>query len=253
MKESGMNISNRDRQLLTILLAIVFIFLAYYFVAGPAFDKGVLLSQDLQLAEENLQKINATIEQASELRTKAESKKNELTEKYKLFLYDINEPKLINRMASLMGTTGFVVNNYQQSTPELGKIFFLSSEYTPPQYSLLDIAKELNPELIEPAPAESQESASEANSSLPEAVEQMDIGIGFSGADYDTIRSFLKAIEGLERSFILSDIVINKDAQIAGLQGQIIIRAISLPKIDEGEADDLSFQPTIPQGRPNPF
>jgi len=63
----------------------------------------------------------------------------------------------------------------------------------------------------------------------------------------------LAALEGLDRTFVLSDIVMGKDTQSAGLQGQLLIRSISLPKIDEAEANDLLFQPTVPKGRPNPF
>jgi hypothetical protein len=81
----------------------------------------------------------------------------------------------------------------------------------------------------------------------------MDLGIGFTNVGYDAIYRFLTAVESLERTFVLSDVVIGKDTQSAGLQGQLVIRSVSLPKIDETKSNDLIFQPVVPIGKPNPF
>lgn len=252
MKQKNLNINKRDQQLLTILLAIVLMFLSYYFVAGPAYDKGKRLTEDLVLARESLSEARATAEKVPELRRDEAARRLELKEKYQLFLYNIDEANLLYRIDSLMIQTGFVAESYEQSDHMTGKIYFSPSSYVPSQYSLLEIAKELNPDLLQSETGTAEGSPGNDAKSL-DAVEQMDITIGFSGISYNSIYQFLKSVEGLERSFILSNISVGDDPQITGLSGQLILRAISLPKIDEGEKNDLEFEPAVPKGKTSPF
>ena len=252
MKHKNLNMNKKDHQLLTILLAFVLMFLSYYFVAGPAYDKGKRLAEDLAIAKEDLAEAVLTAEKVPELRRDEAAKRLELKEKYQLFLYDIDESKLLYKLDSLMPPAGFVTESYEQSEHTVGKIAFSASPYTYPQYSLLDTAKELNPDLLRPETGAVEGSPGSSAKSL-DAVEQMDITIGFEGIGYDAIYEFLKAVEGLERSFILSSVSAGDDPQTTGLSGQLVIRAISLPKIDEGEKIDLEFKPAVPKGKASPF
>ena len=253
MKQKNLNISKRDQQLLTILLAVVIVFIMYYTIAGPAYDKGVLLKNEMHLAEEDLQRMQTTIEQAPELKKDVVAKRIELQEKYKLFLYKIDEPKLIHKMDNLMSASGFDIDEYVQSELILSKISFSFSDYIEPRYALLDIARELNPDLAKLESEEESGVKPAEDSVVLDQVEQMDIGIGLSGVGFESIYKFLKAVEGLERSFIVSNITIEKGSQASDLSGQLILRAISLPKIDEAEKEDWVFAPIVPKGKTTPF
>lgn len=255
MKEKTLAVSKRDQKLLSILLAFVLVFLCYYFVAGPAFDNGLILTENLAMAEQNLQKAQALLEQAPKLEAEVANTKKALTEKYSLFLYRIDEAGIFYQLDGLMTNTGFAVNGYQQTLGYLGKVVFPTSSYIPNKYTLKDFAGVLNPSLIE-ADAEGNTTSTTQKADtagLPDTVEQMDLGIGFQNAGYDAIYRFLTAMEGLERSYIISELIIVKNPEGTGLNGQILVRAISLPKIDEADAGDLVFLPATPKGRPNPF
>ena len=258
MKEKSLAVSKRDRQLLSILLAFILVFLCYYFIAGPAFDNGSILKQDISIAEQNMQQYKLVVEQGPVLEREVAEKKDELTEKYAIFLYKVDEARILYQLDTLMTGTGFAVNRYQQSGKDVSKVEMPSSDYAPNLYPLLELAQQLNPSLIEVSvegnntDKPEEETVTEETVTL-DNVEYMDIGIGFNNAGYDAIYRFLTSVESLERTYILSDIVIGKDTQSAGLLGQLVSRSISLPKVDEAEADDLVFQPTVPKGRPNPF
>jgi Tfp pilus assembly protein PilO len=253
MKQKGNTISKRDQQLLTILLAVVLIFLAYSFVAGPAYDKGKVLKGDIRSAEETLQTAQDLVQQGPQLKKELALEKAEMQEKYRIFLYDINEPNLLYSLDTLMAASGFAVNSYQQDVSIVGTIDFIASDYVPPQYPLLDMAKELNPDLAQNQGQGTNTTPEDAGEDLAAAVEQMDINIGFSGAGYDAIYRFITAVEGMERSFIVNEISIGKEPETAGLSGQLIVRAISLPKIEEAQKDDMNFEPVVPKGKTNPF
>ena len=253
MKEKSIAVSKRDRQLLSILLAVVLVFLLYFFIAGPAFDNGSVLKQDISIAEQNLQQNKLMVEQTPVFKQEVAAKKEELSKKYALFLYEINEARILHRLDALMTDTGFVINRYQQSEKSVSKVSMPSSSYAPNLYPLLELAKQLNPALIEVTSEGNSNSETLEGTAPSDTVEQIDISIGFANVGYDAVYRFLAALEGLDRTFVLSDIVMGKDTQSAGLQGQLLIRSISLPKIDEAEANDLLFQPTVPKGRPNPF
>lgn len=255
MKDKTNTISNRDRQLLAILVAIVLIFICYYFVAGPAYDQGLILSVDRTAAQTELQATKALLEQRGDLEKQSDARKTELTKKYSTFLYALDDSKLLNQMDGLLTANGLISNSYQQSQEVLEKVELPKSDYTPFQYSLLDTAAKLNPDLIVPMPDgnNNTQAASGTQTVTLDTVEQMDISIGYTGATYEAVYNFIRDLEGLERSFIVKEILIGKDLVAGNLQGQIVVRAISLPKIDETQATDLIFQPVLPQGRTSPF
>lgn len=257
MKDKTLAVSKRDRQLLSIMLAFVIVFLAYFFIAGPAFDKGTTLLSDRQFEMTNLERTKAVIEQAPQVERDLTAKSAELTEKYQVFLYKIDEARILTQLDVLLAQSALAVNSYRQSGSTVDVVRMPISEFSAQTYELLNLASALNPTLVEPPvegnniPEDQKQSGTET--AVANTVSQMDIGIGYANASYDAIYNFLTALEGLDRSFILSDIVIGKDTQVAGLQGQIVLRAISLPKIDEAEAADLQFTPLVPKGKASPF
>lgn len=252
MKDKSLAVSKRDRQLLSVLLAFVLLFALYYFVAGPAFDSGNQLALDRQLAQDSLERVKVVMSQGPELQREMEAKKEEMSGKYQKFLYSINEARLLHQMDSLMTANGLVVTSYRQSGPTVDRVTMPVSGYTEPQYPLLDIAKALNNDLVKPE-TPGNNNSEESAEPLAVTVEQMDLGISFANVGYDVFYRFLKSIEDMERSFIVSDIILSRDPQVAGLQGQIVVRVISLPKVNETDAVDMEFQPIIPQGKTSPF
>jgi hypothetical protein len=250
MKDKTAEISKRDRQLLSILVALVILFICYYFVASPALDQGGIVVEQLQTAEAELQKAQELVVQGPNLKRDVARMKEELTLKYATFLYNINEPRILHQMDGLMTTSGFVIESYTQSEHIVSKLVLPASAYMPPMYPLLELAKKLNPLVVKEVVLSEVEPTSQGS---VDSVEQIDIGIGFSGVAYDALYRFIQGLEATERSFIVSDIVIENDIQEPGLSGQLVVRAISLPKLDPDEATDLTFTPALPQGKATPF
>lgn len=253
MKEKSLAVSNRDRKLLSILLAVVIMFLLYMFLASPAYEESLLKKAEISTANSTLASMNDTIMKAPEIKQSIAQKRSDLSEKYKIFLYDLNEPKLLHQIDTILISSGLAANSYQQSVKSVGKVVLQQSGFMENTFPLLDIAKKLNPDLSETAEVIDSNAAPPTEANVADIVEQMDITIGFSNAGYQTVYSFLRAIETLDRSYILSDFALTADQQAAGLQGQVVIKSISLPKINEIESSDMTFQPTIPQGKISPF
>lgn len=263
MKDKSLAVSKRDRQLLSILLAFVILFVLYYFVASPAFDNSTILLQDRQLAEAELTRTQTVIDTSQQLVQQVEAKREELTDKYSLFLSDLNEAKILHLMDIQMAAAGLTVIGVQQSAPAVEKIVMPVSGYQPPEYPLQKVAEALNPSMIEEnvegntmneeQQTTEQAASAETEVSLMDAVAQMDFGVSFTNVPYDAIYRFLTAVERLERSFIISEVSIGKRPETAGLAGQIMFRSIELPKVGEDPKEDLLFTPTVPQGRTAPF
>lgn len=252
MKEKSLAVSKRDRQLLSILLAVVVLFALYYFLAGPAWDRGAQLTEEKAAAAAVLEKTNAMLAEAPQKEKEVEAKRAELQEKYAMFLYDINEARILHQMDGLMTAAAFPVNSYLHADPVIEPVTMPQAEFEAIPYPLYDIAMKLNPALVEPLPAGNNASESGNEVGLA-SLKQMDVSANFSNAGYEAVYRYLTALESLDRTYIVSSIAMGRNQDTADLQGQILIRAISLPKVNEEENTDLQFQPAVPQGRTNPF
>jgi hypothetical protein len=252
MKEKSIGVSKRDRQLLSILLSVLILFLLYMFLAGPAYDTSVLLNEEIISAEVSMQRIKDTVAQAPDLKVQIDTKHAEFEDKYQVFLYELSEAKILYQIDGIITETGFVANSYLQSNKMVSNVDLPKSVYMPNTYPLLEMATKLNTELT--GNIEEVTSVQTADTSnLSNMIEQMDITIGFSNIGYQNVYTFMKALEDLNRSFIVSSILLAKDQESTNLVGQIMIRSMALPKINASEADDMYFEPVVPRGKTSPF
>jgi hypothetical protein len=254
MKKNALNISQREKNMLAILAAAVVAFVLFNYVMSPALMTGTVLTQEKKAAETELDRINTLVEQYPVLIKQEKSEKSRLTEKYKMFFYDLNQERILYKLDSLLVNSGFSITSYVTNKASAAQIFAVSPIYEPLGYPLLDVASKVNPTLEkEPVPEGASNNPNpDGGDKIPmDAIPTADITLSFNNATYESATAFIKSLENMDKSVFVRSVTMSKSE--TGIGGQIVLSLYSLPKLDDSDMDLLKFEPTIPKNKANPF
>lgn len=257
MKKMDIKVSERDKKMLIILLAVVIGFLCYTFIMNPALTKGSELKAKAVAASAELKRVKNLIENLSTIQTQEADKKQEISKKYEQFFYDLNQEQILYKMDTLFQESGMTVSSY---TPSKQVVISIPANIKTPYvtYPLLDLASKSNFSLTDPiykikADKAAAGTTTEASqTTLPaDAVPTYDVTINFNATSYASIMTFIRKLEEMNKSIVIKKIDLRKSD--VNLNGQIILTLYSLPKVDEKESEYLKFLPSVGTGKPDPF
>jgi hypothetical protein len=255
MKKVSMEINQRDKRLLTILAAAIIIFLLYNYAISPALINGSLLSEEVQSAEQQMNRINALIEQYPTLGEQEKAEKKKLADKYKMFLGDLNQERILYKLDTLLIESGFNVSSYALTKTAAAQIVVNKPVYTPINYPLLELASKINPpqtdDQVGEAGVDKAEKSTGSKEMPMDSIPTTDLTLSFNNVSYESVMAFLKAVEDMDKSFIVRNISMSKSE--SGTGGTVVLSLYSLPKLDDADKDLFKFDPVIPKGKVNPF
>lgn len=252
-------INQRDKQLLMILLAVVIAFVIYYFIISPGLDSYTEKSAQVNSLESELVIVNESIQNISKLRNEDRTQRQNLTLKYKLFFGALKEDRLLNQLDILMRAAAFKVSGISISEKTVTTIDLAKGAYTPNQYPLSDLANKVNPPInntiINPSADKSGEQAAnqqQTDSGKPAApedsVEMLQVNLSYADTGYTSIVAFLKSLEGMGKSIIVSNATFTKSDTGTGLSGAMTLNIYSIPKVGTTEDDYLQFNQQYTNG-----
>ena len=257
MNKQLINISERDKKLLMLMIMVLAAFLSYYFILNPALMNGSLLKAQYEDAKEENHRVETVINKLPDLKKEEVSQKQQLQEKYKQFFNEINEARIMYKLNTTITTAGFPVDSVAFSRASVAEIAVDTTDYKPLIYPLYVNASKTNPDLAitkEDTGDQTNQPQQQNQNSIPnDAVVYSDLSIGFSTSSYEAIYSFLKKLEELDRSIVVKKVTIEKSIETNGIKGEIILGVYSLAKPNESDSSDLQFNPSLPKGKPNPF
>lgn len=251
MKKAPFIASRRDRNLLMILAVAIVFYLCYTFIMTPALVRKATLNMELDAVTAELERAEATVASLPELEKEADALSSELTQKYVVFFPELNQSKILYQMDTLMINTGFKASSFIPSAPVPTAVVIEQGTYMQPSYPLLDIASRINPDIIKSDSGNQEEAPAAATEESDDMIPAMDIAVNFSNTSFESINSFLAAVEGMKKTVVLRNVSIAEEAE--GLQGQLIFSLYSLPRLNNAEKGYLEFVPVIPLGKTNPF
>ena len=245
MKKQKLVTNQRDKDLLIFLGIIIVIFLLYNYAISPAIEKGSMLKEEVNNSKTELATSNDLVDQYSSLVQEEQNTRKTISNKYSMFLFEINQERILYKLDTLIANSGLPVASYSNTTAVASPIVFPTPTYTPITYPLLDLASKVNPSLALAATT----AAIDATSG--EAIMTTDIILNFNNSSYETAMSFMKSIEEMDKSVIVRNVALSKTE--TGIDGQLILAFYSLPQIDNAVKDPLEFGLAVPQGKANPF
>lgn len=253
--------SSRDRSLLILLLAVIVFYLCYTLVMTPAMVKSEMLKADLMSTQEQLNRAHELSGKTAELKIQEKQLREDMIKKYSLFLFDLNQSRILNKVDALMIGAGLPAASYIPTPETPSQVPVEMGAYTPPGYPLKDLALRINSEPETEAQADTQgggestvqgdPAGAAAAVESPDMIPGTDVTVGFKAASYESIINFISSVEKMNKTVIVKSITVSKDE--AGLTGQLILSFYSLPKLDPNQKDGLDFTPAIPAGKANPF
>jgi hypothetical protein len=250
MKNKKFVSGTKDKKLLYFLGTLIACFLVYNYGISPAWEKAQEISQEAIEIDGWVASAHSAI--ASVVHNKEMDRQTllELTEKYKPFIYELRQERIIYYLDTLAADAGLNVASYSQSLVSLETIAVPVAGSSGLQYSLLDDAAKINEDLKRGDAEAVGENVQDVNLS-DDVIPATHVTLSFTGADYGHIEAFIKKIEREKRSIIVEEIEFRK---VEGrLDGKIVLSLYSLPKLDPSESKELIFQPVLPLGKTNPF
>jgi type IV pilus assembly protein PilO len=253
MKKKNLVVTQRDKQLLILLCAVVIGFLLYYFVIDPALEKGSSLKAEAQSAASELEYANNLVDNLSGLTEKESETREELSAKYASFFYSLKQERILYQLDTLMQQAGFDAQDCSFGDVVLTDNIDISedlSNYS--SYPLLDAALKLNPSLSEFVQDYiSSDDEASADALSDDVIPACEVTISYEGVSYASLMKFLSGLEGLNKTLIVTQI--DMETSDGLLEGEIVVTFYALPKIDESESDDFNFVPSNATGKSDPF
>lgn len=250
-----LKMSGRDRNLLILLLAAIVFYLCYTYVMVPFMTATDLIREELQSAEGELARAEALSGKEVEMKKQEAMQKDDIIEKYAVFMTDIKQSRILYKVDTLAVGTGFPISSYVPATDVISQVMVETGFYIPPDYPLKNLAFEINPSLQEDIikeEASGEESAAPQTSVESEdMIPGTDISIGFGSASYESVYNFIGQVEKLNRTAVLKSIDLTGSGGM--MQGQLVFSFYSLPHFDPNQKDGFDFNPVIPTGKVNPF
>ncbi|HYE68572.1 MAG TPA: hypothetical protein VEA58_08170 [Anaerovoracaceae bacterium] len=250
-----LKMSGRDRNLLILLLAAIIFYLCYTYVIVPFMAETELLQMELESVEAELVRAEELSGKEAEMKKQESALKDDIIEKYAIFLTDIKQSRILYKVDTLATGTGLPISSYVPALDVISPVMVETGFYVPQDYPLKDLAFEINPELREDSVKEEASGGEPAAPQTANASEDMipstDVTLGFGTTNYESVYNFVGEVEKLNRTAVLKSIGLSVGD--GGVQGQLVFTFYSLPRFDQDQKDGFDFIPVIPPGKANPF
>lgn len=244
------NLNKRDKNLLLLLLVVVAFYISYTYVITPALStNGALKAEQVQL-QSDIIRSKELIEKEEELKTQAGQQKQDIDKKYNIYLKSLNQAQILIRMDTILTESKFNIERYIPTDTSAVQVPLESGLYEALKYPLLNMAKQLNSNLIE-EPSQEAGEVLVTEGELGDMLPNSEITFSFNDATYSSMYEFIKSVEGLDKTIQLK--AINISGNEDKISGEIIFSLFGLPPIDENNMTDYPVIPVIPKGKANPF
>ena len=245
------NMNKRDKNMLLLLLVVLVFYVCYAYVITPALTLSEGLKSDIIQLEADIRSSEETLAKSEELETELLEMKEEVNDKYSVFLGSLDDAEILYKIDTVMSGVDLKADSYMPAEVVYSKVAVERGVYEQFKYPLLEMAEKIEPQMY-PVPeaviGESEETTEEVS---PDSVALADITINFYDVSYDKIYNFMQGMEDLDKTITLKDIEISKAEE--GLTGHMTYSLYVLPVLSQDHKDELKFTSVIPRGKVNPF
>ena len=244
------NMTKRDKNLLLLLFIVIIYYLCYTYVITPALETSSSLKIEQEQLQTDLLRAKELIGKEDELRTQSENLKQEINQKYSIYLKSLNQAQILMKMDTLMSETKFPVDGYISTETAALQVPVESGLYEDLKYPLLNMAKQVNPNIAEEK-SQTEGEVIVTEGELEDMLPNSEITFSFNDATYSSMYDFIKSVEELDKTIQLKNVTIaaNEDK----ISGEIIFSLFGLPPVDENNMIDYPVTSVIPKGKANPF
>ena len=244
------NMTKRDKNLLLLLFIVIIYYLCYTYVITPALETSSSLKIEQEQLQTDLLRAKELIGKEDELRTQSENLKQEINQKYSIYLKSLNQAQILMKMDTLMSETKFPVDGYISTETAALQVPVESGLYEDLKYPLLNMAKQVNPNIAEEK-SQTEGEVIVTEGELEDMLPNSEITFSFNDATYTTMYDFIKSVEELDKTIQLKSISITGNEE--KISGEIIFTLFGLPPIDENNMIDYPVVNVTPKGKVNPF
>lgn len=264
MNKKNLNMSTRDRNLIILLGLAIVAFICYMYIVSPALQRGASLKADLSNLNDQITVANENIAKLPDLKRVEGEQKAKLVEKYMIFFYEINQERILNKIDSLIASSGISVTAYTPTPINVGQISVEKPSFLSLNYPLQDLAGRTNPSIVstkdqkgstsaDVSQVDSNSNVSGSTDTIPtDSVPFTDITIELTNSSYPSVINFIGSLENMKKSIIIKSIELVK-MDTPGIQGQIVISLYSIPKLDDADKEYLKFLPVVAIGKVDPY
>ena len=244
------NMTKRDKNLLLLLFIVIIYYLCYTYVITPALETSSSLKIEQEQLQTDLLRAKELIGKEDELRTQSENLKQEINQKYSIYLKSLNQAQILMKMDTLMSETKFPVDGYISTETAALQVPVESGLYEDLKYPLLNMAKQVNPKIAEEK-SQTEGEVIVTEGELEDMLPNSEITFSFNDATYSSMYDFIKSVEELDKTIQLKNITITGNEK--NISGEIIFSLFGLPPVDENNMIDYPVTSVIPKGKANPF
>ena len=244
------NMTKRDKNLLLLLFIVIIYYLCYTYVITPALETSSSLKIEQEQLQTDLLRAKELIGKEDELRTQSENLKQEINQKYSIYLKSLNQAQILMKMDTLMSETKFPVDGYISTETAALQVPVESGLYEDLKYPILNMAKQVNPKIAEEK-SQTEGEVIVTEGELEDMLPNSEITFSFNDATYSSMYDFIKSVEALDKTMQLKSITIEGNEK--NISGEIIFSLFGLPPVDENNMIDYPVTSVIPKGKANPF
>lgn len=248
-----MKISKREKNMLIILVIIVFIAAYYQFLYSPQSKKIKELGVKLE-EYENLSII---------YKTKA-SPNNKIYKDFKILNSEVElitkrffpliiQEKIILRLNEMINDSELDAASIVFSEIEIGSIEMIENEESAGT-KLDEYVNAYHNQSVEKKAGEKVENSGEEQGeedTRDESIERMTVTLTYKG-DYKKVKSFINNIQSSTKEIIIKNLSISKDEE-EGLSGNIVLDYYVIPHINQSNDDYFKWDIENDYGKDNPF
>lgn len=244
------NMNKRDKNLLLLLLVVITFYLCYTYVITPALETSSALKVEQEQLQADLLRAQDLVGKEEELRTQSEQQKQEINEKYNIYLKSLNQAQILTRMDTLMSETKFAVVSYIPTEIAAVQVPVETGLYEALKYPLLNMAKQVNANITEEK-SQTEGETTVTEGELEDMLPNFEITFSFNDATYSSMYDFIESVEDLDKTIQLKNISVTGNEE--KISGEIILSLFGLPPVDENNMTDYPVISVTPKGKVNPF
>lgn len=248
-----MKISKREKNMLIILVIIVFIAAYYQFLYSPQSKKikelGVKLEEYEDLSIVYKTKVSPDNKIYKDFKV-LNSKVNLIT---KRFFPLIIQEKIILRLNEMINDSELDVSSIDFSEIEIGSIEMIENEENAGT-KLDEHVNTYNNKSEEKNAEEKAENNGEEQDeedTKEESIEGMTVTLTYKG-DYEKVKAFINDIQSSDKEIVINDLNISKDDE-GELSGNIVLDYYVIPHINQSNDDYFKWDIENEYGKDNPF
>ncbi len=244
------NMNKRDKNMLLLLLVVIVFYVSYTYIITPAMEASNTMKAELIQVQSDTQRAEQLAASEMELREKSVQLKQEIEDKYNIYLKSLNQAQILAKMDARMQDVNFDVDRYVPSESIAMQVPLEQGMYEALKYPLLNMAKEINKKIADEASQDAGE-VMVTEGEFADMIPVAEIAISFNDATYGNMYDFIKSVEELDKTIHVKSIVIEGNGD--KISGDVSFSLMGLPPINEEKMVDYPLTPLIPKGKANPF